>query len=154
MSGSLSLAGQGGGELFVVTTRLTPPGRSAGAGPPGPRDQGRAGGRGGQMRGRADAEPGHQLDVLAPPVVVVVGHVGVLPVADRAGLTAEDVPDRLSPAVLVRRSLDLVRGRGHAPGEAAGEARQGRAAHPAPAGAPGPAGPLAPSAAAPSAIAA
>ena len=80
----------------------------------------------------ADAEPGHQLDVLAPPVVVVVGHVGGLVVADGAGLAAEHIPDRLAAAVLGRGALDLERRGGHPPGEAAGEPRQGCAVHSAP----------------------
>ena len=81
-------------------------------------------GPGGQDARPADAEAigaraqiGHQPDVLWVAVVVVAGDVARAAVGDRARLAGEGVPDRRSPAVLGRGSLDLVGGGGEAPGE-------------------------------------
>jgi hypothetical protein len=72
----------------------------------------------------ADAEPGHQLNVLLVTVVVVVGDVAGVPVLDLAGCVRERVPDRRRTTVLLDSALDLVaRGCG-APGEARREAHR------------------------------
>ena len=78
----------------------------------------------GQHARPADAEAigarpqiGHQPDVLRVAVVVVAGDVARAAIGDRARLAGEGVPDRRSPAVLGRCSLDLVGGGGEAPGE-------------------------------------
>ena len=78
----------------------------------------------GQHARPADAEAigarpqvGHQPDVLRVAVVVVAGDVAGAAIGDRARLAGEGVPDRRSPAVLGRCSLDLVGGGGEAPGE-------------------------------------
>jgi hypothetical protein len=73
---------------------------------------------------RVDAERGHQGDIFRPPVVVVVGDVAGVAVPDCAGATAEDVPYRLTAAVLGDSAFDLVCGRCHAPGEAGRELRK------------------------------
>ena len=72
----------------------------------------------------ADAEPGHQLDVVLVAVVVVVRDVAGVPVLDLAGCVRERVPDRRRATVLPDGALDLVaRGCG-APGEARREAHR------------------------------
>jgi hypothetical protein len=63
----------------------------------------------------ANAERGHQRHVFWPPVVVVVGDIAGVTVPDRAGPTAEGVPDRLTAAVCGNRALDLIRGRSKPP---------------------------------------
>src|SRR6185312_7999439 len=60
------------------------------------------------------AERRHEVEVLAPAVVVVAGDVAGVAVLDDAGEAAEGVPDRVGAPVLVRRSLDLVGGGGGA----------------------------------------
>ncbi len=65
----------------------------------------------------ADSEPLHQLDVLAPPVVVVARHGRIRPVLDRPALRGVAVPHGLAAPALVLRALDLQRGRGHTPKE-------------------------------------
>src|SRR5579875_2678806 len=87
---------------------------------PRPRDREPVGG---------DAEPGHQLDVLAPAVVVVGGVLAGLPVADRPGPAAERVPDRLSASVLAGRSLDLIGRGGDSPVKAGGKTRHRGVGH-------------------------
>src|SRR4029077_12010347 len=77
----------------------------------------------------ADAEVGHQRHVLRPAVIVVVGYIAGVPVADNARLTAEGIPDRVGPAVLGHRALDLVGGSGDTPGEAGRELREVKIAH-------------------------
>ena len=60
----------------------------------------------------------HQVEVLAPAVVVVAGGLAGVAVRDLPGQGREAVPDRLAAAVRARRALDLERrGRG-APDEA------------------------------------
>ena len=69
----------------------------------------------------AQAERGHQVEVLAPAVVVLAGRVAGVPVVHLAGRPGEPVPDRLTAAVDRGRALDL-EGRGRrAPGEVLGE---------------------------------
>jgi hypothetical protein len=60
------------------------------------------------------AELRHQVEVLAPAVVVVAGDLAGLAAGHRAGHAAEGVPDRVAAPVLAHRSLDLVRRRGRA----------------------------------------
>ncbi len=67
------------------------------------------------------AQPAHQLDVLLPAVVVVAGHVAVVPACDLAGGVRVGVPDGGRAAVLGGGPLDLVRRGGRAPQEVAGE---------------------------------
>src|SRR5664280_247722 len=59
----------------------------------------------------ADAEIGHQVEILLPVVVVIAADVTGLAACRSAGLVAVGVPDRLPAAALVHRALDLV-GRG------------------------------------------
>ena len=63
----------------------------------------------------------HDPDVVAPPVVVIAGHITGVAVEHPSGDPAETVPNALRPAVLGHRSLDLVGGRGRAPQEIVGE---------------------------------
>src|SRR6185436_9355500 len=56
-----------------------------------------------------DAVRGHEVEVLAPAVVVVARHVAGLAAGDSARGVGEAVPDRLAPAVLGHGPLDLVR---------------------------------------------
>ncbi len=65
-----------------------------------------------------EPQPGHQRHVVGVAVVVVAGDVAVLAVHHRPGHPAEDVPDRVLLAALVRGALDLKRGRGRAEPEA------------------------------------
>ena len=65
----------------------------------------------------AQAEGGHQRDVLAVPMVGVAGDVAGVAAADLARRMAEGVPHRGGPAVRARRALDLVGGRRRSPGE-------------------------------------
>src|SRR5690606_14467945 len=69
----------------------------------------------------AQAEFGHERDVLAPAVVVVGGDVAGVAVADPAGGAGVGVPDGRCAAVLRGGSLDLVGGRRGTPEEALGE---------------------------------
>jgi hypothetical protein len=57
------------------------------------------------------AERRHEVEVLAPAVVVVAGDLAGVAVLDGAGNAAEGVPDRVAAPVLMSRALDLV-GRG------------------------------------------
>ncbi|GAA2165038.1 hypothetical protein GCM10010403_48700 [Glycomyces rutgersensis] len=68
-----------------------------------------------------DAEGLHEGDVLVDPVVVVAGHGAGLAAPGLAGGRREGVPNGLAPAVLGRRALDLVGGRGGSPQEALGK---------------------------------
>ena len=63
----------------------------------------------------------HQLHVFLVAVIVVVGDIAGGVVHDLAGRVRERVPDRRSSAVLLDRSLDLIRRRGCSPEKAAGE---------------------------------
>ena len=70
---------------------------------------------------RAEAEPGHEVEVALPAVVVIARDVAGVAVPHLAGRLAEGVPDRRPAAVFLRRALDLVgSGRG-AEGEAGRE---------------------------------
>lgn len=63
------------------------------------------------------AQPAHEVDVLAPAVVVVAGDVAGVAARDLARGVREGVPDRRRTAVLRHGSLDLVGRRGRAPQE-------------------------------------
>ena len=76
-----------------------------------------------------DAQRRHQVQVLAPAVVVVARDVAGVAARHRARAAAERVPDRLAAPVLVDRALDLVRGHGDAEAEA--ERERARATAPA-----------------------
>ena len=69
-----------------------------------------------------EAEGRHQVEVLAPAVVVVAGDVAGVAVGDGAGHAAERVPDRLAAPILVHGPLDLVGGGGGAEAESGREA--------------------------------
>src|SRR5699024_5102039 len=64
-----------------------------------------------------DTERSHQLHVGGHPVAVVDGHLAPHPTAHLAGGSGEGVPDRSTAPVDGHVPLDLVRGRGDAPGE-------------------------------------
>ena len=78
-----------------------------------------------------EAQRRHEVEVLAPAVVVVAGDVAGVAVLDGARNAAEGVPDRVAAPVLVRRPLDLVGGRGGAEAESGREAGHGRGNLPA-----------------------
>jgi len=65
-----------------------------------------------------DAELGHQANVLGPAVIVIVGDVAGVAVADRPIPPAEGVPHGLAAAVFGDGAFDLIGGGGDAPGEA------------------------------------
>ena len=69
----------------------------------------------------AQAERGHQVEVLAPAVVVLAGRVAGVAVVHLARRAREAVPDRLAAAVDLRRALDLERRCRGAPDEVLGE---------------------------------
>ena len=69
-----------------------------------------------------EAQGRHEVEVLAPAVVVIAGDVAGVAVGDGARHAAEGVPDRLAAAVLVRGALDLVGGGGGAEAESGREA--------------------------------
>ena len=64
-----------------------------------------------------DAQRRHQVEVLAPAVVVVARDVAGVAARHGAGAAAERVPDRRAAPVLAHRPLDLVRRHGDAEAE-------------------------------------
>ena len=68
------------------------------------------------------AEAGNQPDVLADAVVVIACTVAAAAVPDRAGPTAELIPDRVPASIFMCGALDLVGARRHAPDEIPGKA--------------------------------
>ena len=72
---------------------------------------------------RVDAQLLHERDVFAVAVVVVVGHRGIGPVGDAAGLGHEGVPRRRTSAVFAHGALDLEGGGRHSHSEARGHLR-------------------------------
>src|SRR5690606_29274054 len=70
---------------------------------------------------RGDAQVGHEPHVIAEPVVVVARRLGGVAPGDRVRHPREGVPDGLAPTPRGQRTLDLVRGGGGPPPEAAGE---------------------------------
>src|SRR4051794_22424136 len=66
---------------------------------------------------RAQADFFHQLDVVAPAVIVVARDLAGVTGKDRAILAAEHVPHAHAAAVFARGSFDLVRSGGGAPDE-------------------------------------
>ena len=71
-----------------------------------------------------EAQGGHQVEVLAPAVVVVAGDLAGVAVGDGARHAAEGVPDRVAAPVDVRGPLDLVGGGGGAEAKSWREAGQ------------------------------
>ena len=69
---------------------------------------------------RIEPQPAHELDILAPAVVVIAGHVSGFVVVDLAGCVAEVVPDGGTAPVLVNATLDLIRRRRRSPGKVGG----------------------------------
>ena len=59
----------------------------------------------------------HQGNVVAPAVVVVVGHIARVAVVGLTGRVAEGIPDGWLAAILGNSALDLVGGRGGSPQE-------------------------------------
>jgi len=72
---------------------------------------------------RLEPEVPHERDVLAPPVVMVAGHVAGGAARDLSRRAGETVPDRLAAPVGVRRAFDLIGEGGRAPNEAGGKRR-------------------------------
>src|SRR6185436_1229954 len=68
-----------------------------------------------------EAERGHEVHVLAPPVVVIAGHVAGMPAEDGAGPAAQHIPHREALAVRVSAAFDLVGSRRGPPDEAGGK---------------------------------
>ena len=74
-----------------------------------------------------EPEPGHEVEVLLEPVVVVVGDVPGVAVHDPARGVAESVPDRRAAAILMGGTLDLVGGGGRPDHKVVGEDEAGLA---------------------------
>src|SRR5205085_1805427 len=66
---------------------------------------------------RAQAKLRHQVSILLDPVVVVGCHLAAVALIGLARRGREIVPDAGAPAILVNRTLDLIRGCGCAPQE-------------------------------------
>ena len=79
---------------------------------PGPRDRESIG---------VDAEGLEQIEIGAPTMVVITGHIPGVTAVDGARHPREGVPDRRRPAVDIMGALDLVRRRSCAPDEVCGK---------------------------------
>ena len=77
----------------------------------------------------AGTQPGEQLDVLGPAVIVVAGHGRRAAVGDPAGLPHPGVPDAGATALLAQRTLDLEGRGGSAPEKARGKSHGCRRRH-------------------------
>ena len=101
--------------LDQAAVEVEPPliGRPAAVGlNPGPGDREAVG---------AQAERGHQVEILTPAVVVLARRVAGVAVVHLARRVCEAVPDRLAAAVDLRRALDLERSCRRTPDEILGE---------------------------------
>src|SRR5262245_24775454 len=73
---------------------------------------------------RVDAEILDQADIVRHAVIVVAGHVTVIAMGHGARHTAERVANARCATILIRRALNLVRGRGDDPPEIWRKARE------------------------------
>src|SRR5215469_17637802 len=76
-----------------------------------------------------EPEVRHQLDVLRPQVVVIVGYITCVAISDDARLPAKRVPDRIAAPVLGDGAFNLIGSSRHTPREVCREPRELKIAH-------------------------